>query len=156
MIGFVYDAIVDHILAPQADESLDHSAEPGGFDRRAYLDPDAAPIDVEAQELDVLSLDSRVLSVEIGGATEWEHRVAVSLDVQHGDAAESRRRRDAILADLVLRWLEVRGEIVSLVDDVTGQEIETITPRMDYRPLGTSNTNETVTVTFVVTARLPG
>lgn len=160
MIGFVHDAIVEHILAPQADVT-DVYAQPGTnpaveIPLKAYVDRASAPIDVEPQELDVVDGTSRIVGFEIGGAVEFSHTVQVGLDVQHGDRAVARSLRDLIVVALMLRWRDTRGEIESLEDPQTGQTIESIMPAIDYRPFGVSDTNESATITFTVTTRLGG
>lgn len=146
MIGFVVDAIVESILAPQDDAALG--------ERRVYVDPESAPIDVQAQEFDIAPVTTRPVGFEIGGAVEFEHRVAVELDVQHGDVKASRRIRDAILVDLVLR---IRDSALASVEDPAGhQEIETISYAISYAPHGISDTNESATLTFIVRTRLGG
>lgn len=157
MIGFVRDAIVEIILAPQAlTDDVFVAPDDTEISLRAYVDPESAPVDAEPQELDVVDGQTRPVGYEIGGGIEFQHTLAVGLDVQHGDRAVARALRDRILTDLVLRWRETRGEIESLVDAVTGQAIESITPSIDYRPFGMSDTNESATLTFTVTTRLGG
>lgn len=149
MIGFAYDLLVDHVLAPQA-------AEPVPAERRAYLDPEATPIDVEAQEIDVLATSSAPIAgtEEIGGGVEVRHTISVGLDVQHGDRAEARRLRDLIALDLVLRALDSRGVIESAVDATTGQYVTRLGWAIDYTPLGTGDTNESATLTFTIDTQL--
>lgn len=149
MIGFAYDLLVDHVLAPQA-------AAPTPAERRAYLDPDAVALDVEAQEIDVLSTSSAPVAgtQEIGGGVEVRHTISVAVDVQHGDRVEARRLRDLIALDLVLRLLDARGVIEDAVDATTGQYVTRVGWSVDYTPLGTSDTNESATLTFTIDTQL--
>lgn len=147
MIGFVQGLIETLIVAPQSSSDLDD-------DRRVYLDPEAAPIDAAPQEVDVRPVRTVPLTYEIGGGMQVRHTVSVAVDVQHGDPLESRRRRDLIILDLCLRTLDVRSAIYSAVDPESGQYPTGIEWTVDYRPLGTSDTNESAVVTFDVTVEI--
>lgn len=143
MIGWVQGLLELHVVLPQA-------TDPVPAERRAYLDPTAAPVDVRPQEIDVRALSTVPIGYEIGGGLELRHTIEVAVDVQHGDATESRRLRDLIVLDLALRALDVRDEIGAATDPTTGQTVTRVDWSVDYRPLGTSDTNESGVLTFTV------
>lgn len=146
MIGFVRDLLIEHVIAPQA------AAERG--ERRAHHDPDSTPLGVEAQEIDLLALTTVPTGFEIGGTIELRHTISAALDVQHGDRAEAGRLRDAIVLDLCLRALDARSLIEGEYDPASGQTIEALSFTIDYRPLGTSDTNESAVIVFTADTRL--
>lgn len=143
MIGFLYDLVVENIVAPQDDEALG--------EKRVHLDPDAMPLDVEAQEIDVRALTTVPTGrFEIGGTTEFRHTILIGLDVKHTVGAESRRLRDLILTDLVLRIRDVGFDLIGQRDEDTGQEITGLSFSIDYRPAGLGDTNESATLTVTI------
>lgn len=148
MIGFVTGLLVEHVLDPQAD--------PARGELRAFRDPTSTPLDVDAQEIDLLPLSTSVVGWEIGGTVLLRHRVDAAVDVQHGDPAEARRLRDGIVLDLVRRLLAARGEIVSAVDVASGEAVTTVEVEVDYRPLGVDTANESATLTFTLDTTLDG
>ncbi len=112
MIGYLLDGARALLLQPQVDLS-----DPA---RSVVLDPDSAPVDVEAQTVELVAGSSRVVAYA-QGSLEWRHEIAMVLQVQHGDPAEADRRRDRIVADLTVRWARTRGQLLTLVDPLTGQ-----------------------------------
>ncbi len=112
MIGYLLDGARALLLLPQAD--LSDSA------RRVALDPDSAPVDVEAQTVEFGFGSTRLIGVA-QGSTEWRHEIPMIVSVLHGDTAEADRRRDRIVADITVRWARTRRELLALVDPITGQ-----------------------------------
>lgn len=148
MIGFPFELILEHVVRPQDDATLG--------ERRVYLDPEAAPINVEAQEIDARALTTRPTGVaEIGGTIELRHTILIGLDVQHGDANESLRLRDLILLDLILR-LVAAADLIGERDEATRQEISGLSWAIDYRPAGGGDTNESATITVTIDSLLDG
>ncbi len=112
MIGYLLDGARALLLQPQVD-----LADPS---RTVALDPDSAPVDTEAQTVELVAGSSRVVAYA-QGSLEWRHEIVMVLQVQHGDPEEADRRRDRIVADLTLRWARTRRELLALVDPLTGQ-----------------------------------
>ncbi len=112
MIGYLLDGTRSLLLQPQAELS-----DPA---RTVVLDPDSAPVDTEAQTIEVVADTTRLVGVS-QGSTEWRHTLPIILQVQHGDPAEADRLRDLIVADLTVRWAQTRRQLLALVDQVTGQ-----------------------------------
>ena len=148
MIGFAVDLLVEHVLAGQLD--------PAAGEGRVYRGGDDRPVDVNAQEVDVRPLTSRVVRYEIGGSVTFRHVVSLAVNVQHGDADEAVRLRDLIVLDLVLRSLAARPEILGATDPATGQEVEAIEVEVDYRPLGISDTSESAVLVFSLDVTVRG
>lgn len=150
MIAHVTALLTDLVLLPQSTEEIP-------ADRRAYVDTSALPIDVAAQEIELIASTTRPLRWEIGGGLEVQHRIAVAVDVQHTELAESTRRRDLIAFDLVARYLDAfqSGELAASDPD-TGQYVTRASFEIDYRPLPTSieDTNASATIMFVIDAQL--
>ena len=143
MIGFVTDLLVVNVLDPQALEERGET--------RAYVDVEGLPVDADPQELDLLPLSTTIRSREIGGSIELRHTIDVGLDVQHGDAGEARRLRDAIVLELVLRHLDARDAYAQAVDPVSAAYVIESGFTIDYRPLavGDTDTNASATISFV-------
>ncbi len=112
MIGYLLDGARTLLLQPQVDLS-----DPT---RTVTLDPESAPVDTEAQTVELVAGSSRVVAYA-QGSLEWRHEIVMVLQVQHGDPAEADRRRDRIVADLTVRWAQQRASLVDDVDPVTGQ-----------------------------------
>ncbi len=112
MISYLLDGARSLLLQPQAELS-----DPA---RVVVLDPDSAPVDVEAQTVELVADTTRLVGVS-QGSSEWRHTVQIVLQVQHGDPAEADRRRDRIVADLTLRWIRTRRDLLALVDPLTRQ-----------------------------------
>ena len=151
MIGYARGLLVDLVLTPQADLGVVDA------ERLAYVDPDSRPLDVEAQELDVRAASTAVVGWQIGGSVTVRHTISVALDVAHGDPAQALRLRDAIVLDLVLRYLDpdVREAFYSTPDPAGAQEITRLDlAPVDYAPLGVSDTNESAVLTFVLDAEI--
>lgn len=149
MIGYPFELLREHVVAPQDDEALG--------ERRVYLDPQAAPLNTDAQEIDLRALATvQTGRAEIGGTIELRHTIAVGLNVQHGDPEQSRRLRDLILLDLILRLRDVGVNLIGDRDEATGQEITEIKWAVDYRPFGVSDTNESATMTVTIETNLDG
>lgn len=146
MIGFARSVIVDEILVPQGDEVRGET--------RAFLDPEAAPLDVEAQELDLLAVTTRPIGFEIGGGVELRHEVSVAVDVQHADRAEAIRLRDLIVLELCLRARDREDAIRQLVDPTTDQYVTAIGWSIDWRPFSIDTPNESATITFTIDTQL--
>jgi hypothetical protein len=152
VIGYAFGLLVEHVVAPQDDEALG--------ERRTYNDPDARPLDVSPQELDVRAVSSRIVSYEIGGGFTVRHTISVALDVQHGDPAEARRLRDLIVLDLVKRALVGTGRdgfANAAPEAGTGQYVAAVAiGDIDYTPLGESTTNESAVVPFLIDTQIDG
>lgn len=146
MIGFVRNFLIDLVLEPQSDEAMG--------ERRAFLDPESRPLDVEAQEIDLLGLSTAPVSYEIGGGMELRHTISAAVEVAHGDPAEAIRLRDAIVLDLVLRCLDNLDAIYALRDPATGQYATRVEWTVDYRPFTIDTPNENATITFTVDTTL--
>ncbi len=112
MIGYLLNGARTLLLQPQADV-----ADPA---RRVVLDPDSAPVDAEAQTVELVAGSSRMLAAA-QGSLEFRHEIVMVLQVQHGDPVEADRRRDQIVADLTIQWAMRRARLLGLVDPVTGQ-----------------------------------
>lgn len=141
MIGFARNLVETLVVEPQTLDTVDE-------ERRIYLDPESRPIGSDPQEADVRALTSRPLSYEIGGGVEIRHTISVAVDVAHGDPVEALRRRDLIVLDLILRTVDQLEAIAAASDEETGQYVTRLTWEVDYRPLGSSDTNESAVITF--------
>ena len=149
MIGYPYDLLVEHVLQPQGEASRG--------ELRAVLDPDAAPLDVDPQEIDARAISTQPVAYEVGGGLEVVHRLSVVVNVQHGDPGKARERRDAIALEVALRAVAAVDAMVNADDPAGRQQIERVTWSVDYVPLLGStdrDTNESATFTFDVTARV--
>lgn len=146
MIGWLLDQVVALVVTPQATVT-----DP---DRRAALDPDAAPIDATPQTLEVLALTTRPIAYEIGNGLELRHEIAVALVVEHGDPAVARALRDAILTDLVLRLLDARDALMAAVDPTSGQYLSRLDFSISYIPLEPDTPNEYGVLTITADATL--
>lgn len=145
MIGWIVTGIVDQVLTPQA-AVVDVT-------RRAFLDPDARPLNAEAQELEIRAASTRPVSYEIGDGLEVDHVVVVGLVVEHGGQAEAKATRDAITLDLVLRLIDVEPTLRQLVGPGP-QYVTRIVWALDYAPLIADTPNEWATLTITVTAQV--
>lgn len=150
MIGWVVERVVELVLAPQATAL----APVGGIDRRAYVDPDAAPLNVNATELDVLASSTVPIGREIGGGLNVRHELEVGLAVEHGDPAIAKATRDAIALDLSLRLLEQEANLLASPDPDGRQTLERLSWRLDYRPIVVDTPNEYARLVITVDAYL--
>lgn len=127
MTGYLIAALRELVLDPQATVDVE--------ERRAFVDPDAIPLNVNAQELDVAPVSTIVLAESTGGSIELRHTISAALSVEHGDPVEARRLRDAIVVDLVRRFYATRGDLLAVVDAPSGQYGTDATLEVSYAPL---------------------
>lgn len=146
MIGWLVDALRVQILAPQADMPAPGVGE---LDRRAHLDEDLMAVNLDANTIELIRASTvPVGTAEIGpgGSVTLRHTIAVGITVIGGDRPVSERTRDAIVGDILLRFMAdpalggVEGE---------GQYIEHADlPAIDWTDLADVPTNAYATLTF--------
>lgn len=148
MIGWVVAALRDLVLVPQATVATE--------ERRAVLDPDAAPLDAAATSLEIVGETTTVAEVEIGGRSLLlRHAVTWELRVEHGDAAEAIRLRDAITLDLTLRLVDAYPDLAALTDAPSGQYVSgALLWSISYGDPGDDTPNAYATTTFTLDAVL--
>lgn len=158
MIGWVYDRIVGLVVEPQASSAGSVTVAGREWSLATVRDPDSAPLNANAQELDLIGLGTAPISgtEEIGGGVELRHTITVGLSVEHGDPVAARMIRDAIVTELVLRYRASESAIRQTRDPATGQYVSRLGWSVDYRPLAVDTPNEYASVTFTVDATLDG
>jgi hypothetical protein len=146
VIAFARSVILEHVLEPQ---QLEERGE-----LRAFLDPEAMPLDTRPQEIDLLNVTTRPGSFEIGNGLTLRHEISVGIAVAHGDRVEGRRLLDGIVLELCLRALDSWDEIGQEVDPASGQYVTALTWAIDWRPLPLDTPNESATITFSIDTQL--
>lgn len=159
MIGWIADRVIELVFRPQ-ETVEDPPGTPAGESRRVALDPDAAPLNVAVNELDVIGLQTVPIegSYEIGGGMALRHSIVSALEVTHGDRVKATAIRDAVVTDLVLRLLDSEGELRQTSDPATGQYVSRVGFTVDYRPFALPGPDDTpsayATLTITVDCQL--
>lgn len=143
MTGYLLAALRDLVLTPQATVV--------DVERRAFLDPDAIPLNVNAQELDLAPVGTTILAESTGDSLELRHTITAALSVEHGDPAEAMRLRDLVTVDLVLRFLGARSALLALVDPDSGQYGTRANVEVSYAPLAVAEETLVEYATLVFT-----
>lgn len=124
-----------YLIAKLRELVLDPQATVGTVERRAYVDPDGTPVTANAQEIDVAAMSTVIIGETTGRSLDLRHTLSVLLSVEHGDPVEATRLRDAIVVDLVVRFLTTRPALLAAVDPASGQYGTDASLEVSYAPL---------------------
>lgn len=148
MIGGLLELIRAQVLAPQ-------TVAPTPAERRVWLDPDNAPLNVQASTAEVVGLTSTPINPEIGsgfggtagGTMTLRHMAALVVAIEGADREHPAAVRDVVVSDLLRRALRVDWVNATIADD---QEVSKVGVTVDYADIEEGNTAAYATLVFTV------